>query len=117
MNFMSVDKAARASSCEGGDEGEGEENVLVLPMLGLMLDTMLGLSVDGGAIERGLVFVTGVGMIVLGRDWCIDEPMALSGDTSISSTGDSRLDETSDCGSCFEVVESGEDSAPTRGTV
>lgn len=94
-------KAARASSCEGGEEGD------TLPMLGLVL-AVLGLMLEGGAIDdRGLGFVVAV------RGGSV----ALSGDTSISSSGDSRDEAASDWGSCFDVAESGEVSAPMRGTV
>ena len=79
-------------------------------MAGLVF-ALFGLMLDGGAIERGLR------VVVLDRDWCIIESVALKGDTSISSCGDSRFDIPSECGKCFDVAESGEDSAPVRGTV
>ena len=49
MNVMSVDRAARASSCDGGEDGDE------LPMLGLVF-AVLGLIFDGGAIDKGLKF-------------------------------------------------------------
>ena len=68
MNFMRVDKAALASSCDGGEDGEGEGKLLALPMLGLTLVPILGLIVEGGAIERGLGFDAGVALVVLVRE-------------------------------------------------
>jgi hypothetical protein len=85
MNVISVLSAARASSCDGGEEGE---------MLGLALEPMFGLTlrVEGGAIiERGDGLVRGV---LLGREWCRDElSVVLRGEISISSRGESRLEE------------------------
>ena len=101
---MSVDRAARASSCDGGEAGDE------LPMLGLVL-AVFGLMLDGGAIDKGLRFA------VLERDCCVVGSVGLNGDTSISSCGDSRFEMPSDCGKCFDVAESGEDSAPIKGTV
>lgn len=68
---------------------------------------MLGLRLGGGAIDRGLGFVVPVRV----------GSVALSGDTSISSNGDSMVDAANDWGRCLEVAESGEISAPIRGTV
>lgn len=107
MNVMSVLSAARASSCDGGEEGEW------LPMMGLVLV----LRVEGGAIERGLGLVMGVGMVLLRLDRCMEESVALSGETSISSCGESKDDAAIECGSCFDVAESGEESLPVNGTV
>ncbi len=100
MNVISVDSAARASSWEGAEEGD------TLPMLGLVF-AVLRLTLDGGAINRGLAFV------VLARAGS----EALSGDISISSGGDSREKAAVDCGRCFDVAESGEVSALISGTV
>ena len=62
MNVISVERAARASSCEGGLEGE---------MLGLAVvaELRVELRLAGGAIvERGLGFVSGVRFVVLARE-------------------------------------------------
>lgn len=79
MNVINVESAARASSWEGADEGE------TLPILGLVF-RVLGLRLGGGAIDRGLGFVVPVRV----------GSVALSGDTSISSDGDSMVDAASD---------------------
>lgn len=100
MNVINVESAARASSWEGAEEGE------TLPILGLVF-AVLGLRLGGSAIDRGLGFVVPVRV---GSE-------ALSGDTSISSNGDSIFDAASDWGRCFEVAESGEISEAIRGTV
>ncbi len=100
MNVISVDSAARASSWEGAEEGD------TLPMLGLVF-AVLRLTLDGGAINRGLAFV------VLARAGF----EALSGDISISSGGDSREEAAVDCGRWFDVAESGEVFALISGTV
>jgi len=104
MNVMRVERAARASSWDGGDEGEW------LPIAGLVF-AVLGPMLDGGAMERGLR------LVVLERDCCIDESVALKGDTSISSCGDSKFEIPREWGRRLEVAESGDDSAPVRGTV
>jgi len=93
MNVISVERAVRASSWEGAEEGD------TLPMLGLVFD-MLGLMLDGGAIGRRIVFVV---------------PLRASSE-SISSSGDSMDEAGSDCGRC-DVAESGEESELIRGTV
>ena len=75
---MRVDKAARASSWEGGDEGE----LLAVSGLALMaeLGTLeLGVMVEGGAMERG------EGFEVDRRERCRGGSVALRGDISISS--------------------------------
>ena len=77
-----------------------------------MLGLVLGVILDGGAIERGLKFA------VVERDCCIAAgSVALEGDMSISSCGDSTFVIPKECGRCFEVAESGDDSAPIKGTV
>ena len=78
---------------------------------------VFALRLDGGAIERGDGLVMGVGMVLLRLDWCMDESVALRGEISISSCGDSSEDTAIGIGSCFEVAESGEDSVPMSGTV
>ena len=108
MNVIRVVNAARASSCDGGDPGEW------LPMLGLVFT----LRIDGGAMESGDGLVRGVDIVLLRLDWCIEESVALSGEISISSGGDSSVADAIDWGNCFEVAESGEVSLlPTNGTV
>jgi len=107
MNVISVLKAARASSCDGGEEGEW------LPMLG----EVLALRVKGIAIGKGDGFVMGVGIVLLRLERCMEGSVALSGETSVSSYGDSNDEEAIGCGSCFEVAESGEESLPMSGTV
>ncbi len=107
MNVINVDSAARASSCDGGEVGEW------LPMMGLVL----ALKLEGGAMDRGDGLVMGVGMVLLRLEWWMDESVALRGETSISSWGDSRDEEAMDCGSCLEVTDSGEESLPISGTV
>lgn len=100
---MRVDKAARASSWEGGDEGE----LLEVRGLGLMAELgllELGVMLEGGAMERG------DGFEVDERDGRRAGSVALRGDMSISSWGESRVEAAIDCGSCFEVAESGEKS-------
>ena len=104
MNVMSVDRAARASSWEGGEDGDW------LPMLGLVF-AVLGLMLEGGAMESGLR------LAVLERECCAAGSVALKGDTSMSSCGDSRDEIPSVCGNHFDAGESGEDSAAVRGTV
>lgn len=94
---MSVERAARASSWDGGEEGD--------------CDWLLGLMLGGGAIVRGLR------VAVLERDGCVAGSVALKGDTSISSCGDSRFAMLRECGRGFDVAESGEDSAPIKGIV
>ena len=72
---MRVDKAARASSWEGGDEGE------LLAVRGLALMAAPGKleMLEGGAMDRG------DGFVVDGREACRDGSVALSGEISISS--------------------------------
>lgn len=82
-----------------------------------MMGLVLVLRDEGGAIESGLGLVMGVGMVLLRLDKCMEESVALSGETSISSWGDSREAIAIECGSCFEVAESGDDSFPRSGTV
>ena len=85
MNFLSVSRAARASSCEGGHEGEEVlEGEVVLPVVGEML-------VDGGPIENGLVVTVPAllvllwaGIAVEGREWVTDVSTPM-GEMSISS--------------------------------
>ena len=107
---MSVDRAARASSCEGGDEGE----LLAVRGLALIaeLGTLeLGVMLEGGAMERG------DGCEVDGREACREASVALRGEISISSCGESRVEDAIDWGSFFEVAESGEESEEMSGTV
>ncbi len=61
--------------------------------LGLMaeLGTLeLGVMLDGGAMERG------DGFDVDGREACSDESAALRGEISISSLGESRVEDAND---------------------
>ena len=64
----------------------------------------------GGALEWG------DGFEVDGRDGCKGS-VALRGEISISSWGESRLEDAIDEGRCFAVAESGEESAEISGTV
>ena len=81
-------------------------------MLGLVfVVAMLGDRLDGGAIERG------DGLVVEERDKAGFWSWFVRGDTSIPSSGDSKDEAANDCGSCFEVSESGEVSVPIKGTV
>jgi len=106
MNLRSVSSAALASSCDGGDEGEDM-------LLGLL--PMLGLMVNGGAMEKGLLLlVLGVGCVVLGLDWCMAVSIP-SADMSIGSREDSTFVDGS-WGAFWDVEELG-DPAPTSGTV
>lgn len=89
MNVMRVDRAARASSCEGGDEGEllDVRGLALMAELGLLeLDIML----EGGAMERG------DGLEVDEREGCREGSVALSGEMSISSWGESRVEDAID---------------------
>ena len=107
---MRVDRAARASSWEGGDEGELLEvsGLALMAELGLLeLDVML----EGGAIERG------EGFEVDERDGCKEGSVALRGEMSISSWGESRADDAIDWGRTFELAKSGEVSEEISGTV
>ena len=103
MNVMSVDKAARASSCDGGEDGECP------PMLGLVFAVIGLMVVDGGAMDKGLRFA-----VLVRECWSV---LALKGDTCISSCGESRWHMPSEVGKCLDVAESGDDSAPIKGTV
>lgn len=80
---MSVDRAARASSWDGGDEGE------LLEVRGLALIVELGL-LEGGAMERG------DGFEVDEREGCKDGSVALRGEMSISSWGESMVEDATD---------------------
>lgn len=109
MNVMRVDRAARASSCEGGDEGEllDVRGLALMAELGLLeLDVML----EGGAMERG-------DGLEVERDGCREFSVALRGEMSISSWGESRVEDAIDWGRSFEAVESGEESEEIKGTV
>ena len=66
---------------------------------------------EGGARERG------DGFEVDGRDACRDGSVALRGESSISSWGESRVEDAIDWGRCFEAVDSGEESEEISGTV
>ena len=59
----------------------------------------------------------GDGFEVDGRDACRDGSVALRGESSISSWGESRLEDAIDWGRCFEAGDSGEESEEIRGTV
>lgn len=71
----------------------------------------LGVMLEGGAMERG------DGFVVDGRVVCRDVSVALRGEMSISSWGESRVEDAIDWGRFLEVVESGEESEEIRGTV
>lgn len=73
----------------------------------LQLDVML----EGGAIERG------DGFEVDEREGCSEGSVALRGEMSISSCGESRVEGAIDCGGGFAVAESGEESEEISGTV
>lgn len=82
MNFRSVSSAARASSCEGADNGE-DTLLELLPMLGLMA--------EGGPMEKGLLLlVLDVGFVVLGLLECKVVSMPRE-EISIASWDDSKL--------------------------
>ena len=85
-------------------------------MWGLALMAELGLlelvvMLEGGAMDRG------DGFEVDERDGCREGSVALRGEISISSWGESRLEDAIDEGRCFAVAESGEESAEISGTV
>lgn len=71
----------------------------------------LGVMVEGGAMERG------DGFEVEGREAWREGSVTLTGEMSISSWGESRVEDAIDWGSCFDVAESGEDSEEISGTV
>ena len=71
----------------------------------------LGVILEGGAMERG------DGFEVDERDGCRAGSVALRGEISISSWGESRVEDAIDWGRCFEVAESGEESDEISGTV
>lgn len=71
----------------------------------------LAVMLEGGAIERG------DGFEVEGREGWREGSVALRGETSISSWGESRVEDAIDWGRCFDVAESGEDSEEISGTV
>ena len=110
MNVIRVDRAARASSCEGGDEGELFEvrGLGLIAELGLL---ELGVMLEGGAMERG------DGLEVDEREGCREGSVALMGEMSISSWGESRVEDAIDWGRSLEAVESGEESEEISGTV
>lgn len=71
----------------------------------------LVVMLEGGAMERG------DGFEVDAREGCMEGSVALRGEMSISSWGESRVEDAMDCGRCFEVAESGEDGEEISGTV
>lgn len=72
--------------------------------LGVMLE-------GGGAMERGDGFEVDV------REGYREGSVALRGEMSISSWGESRVDDAIDWGRCWWTVESGEESEEISGTV
>ena len=107
---MRVDRAARASSWEGGDEGE------LLAVRGLALMAELG-TLEQGVIQEGGAMERGDWFEVDGREVCRAGSVVLRGEISISSGGESRVADAIDWGRCFEVAESGEQSEEINGTV
>ena len=71
----------------------------------------LGVMLEGGAMERG------DGFEVDGREVCRDGSVALRGEMSMSSWGESRGEDAIAWGRFFEVVESGEEFEEIKGTV
>lgn len=71
----------------------------------------LGVMMEGGAMERG------DGFEVKGRECWREESVALTGEMSISSWGESRVEDAVDWGRCFDVSESGEECEEISGTV
>lgn len=72
--------------------------------LGVMLE-------GGGAMERGDGFEVDV------REGYREGSVALRGEMSISSWGESRVEDAIDWGRCWWAVESGEESEEISGTV